>query len=47
MAIPVYCTSIRPISGTANKIYETQIPISCGGITVDPGARTASACATR
>ena len=38
MAIPVYCTSIRPVSGTANKIYETQVPVTCGGVVVDPGA---------
>ena len=37
MALPVYCTSIRPVSGTANKIYETQVPVSCGGVPVDPG----------
>lgn len=37
MSIPVYCTSIRPVSGTANKIYETQVPVSCGGVAVDPG----------
>lgn len=37
MTIPVWCTSIRPISGTANKIYETQVPVSCGGVAVDPG----------
>ena len=34
---PVYFRSIFPISGSANKIFETQIPISCGGITIRPG----------
>ena len=34
---PVYFRSIFPISGSANKIFETQIPISCGGITIHPG----------
>lgn len=37
MAFPVYCTSIRPISGTADTMGEVQVPVMCGGVTVDPG----------
>ena len=37
MELPVYCTSIRPISGTANTFCETQVAVSCGGVIVDPG----------
>lgn len=34
---PVYFRSIFPVSGSANKIYATQIPISCGGAAIRPG----------
>jgi len=37
MAIPVWITGVRPISGTANKIYSTQVPVTCGGVVVCPG----------
>ena len=37
MDIPVFCTGVRPISGTACKIYETQVPVMCGGVVVHPG----------
>ena len=37
MDIPVYCTGIRPISGTAEKIYDTAVPVSCGGVVVHHG----------
>lgn len=35
--LPVYCRHTYPISGTVSKIFETQIPVSCGGVTVNPG----------
>ena len=35
--IPYYARSIIPIAGTTSKIFETQIPITCGGVTVYPG----------
>ena len=37
MDIPVFITGVRPISGTANKIYSTQVPVMCGGVVVNPG----------
>lgn len=37
MAFPVYCTSFCPRSGRTAKIFETQIPIKCGGVDVAPG----------
>lgn len=37
MDLPYYARSITPLSGTTSKIFETQIPINCGGVTVNPG----------
>ena len=37
MALPVFITGVRPKSGTANKIYKTQVPVNCGGVVVNPG----------
>ncbi|HTT09604.1 MAG TPA: RraA family protein [Burkholderiaceae bacterium] len=35
--IPVYSRSIIPASGTTRRIFATQVPVECGGITVHPG----------
>lgn len=35
--IPVYSRYISPLAGTTSKIFSTQIPITCGGVTVNPG----------
>jgi regulator of RNase E activity RraA len=35
--IPVYSRSILPASGTVRRIFETQVPVQCGGVTVQPG----------
>lgn len=35
--LPVYSRYVTPIAGTVNKVFETQIPVKCGGVTVDPG----------
>ncbi len=37
LSMPVYSRYIFPVSGTASKIFETQIPVSCGGVTIHPG----------
>ncbi len=37
LPIPYYARSIYPVAGTTSKIFETQIPISCGGVIVHPG----------
>jgi regulator of RNase E activity RraA len=34
---PVYSRYITPMAGTVTQIFETQIPVKCGGVTVDPG----------
>ena len=34
---PVYSRSIIPVSGTTSRIFETQVPVECGGVTVHPG----------
>ena len=35
--IPVYSRWIFPASGTTRRIFATQVPIQCGGVTVNPG----------
>lgn len=35
--VPYYARSFNPIAGTTHKIFETQIPIPCGGVIVNPG----------
>jgi RraA family protein len=35
--IPVYSRWIFPASGTTRHIFATQVPIQCGGVTVNPG----------
>ncbi|MCA9740834.1 MAG: RraA family protein [Deferribacteres bacterium] len=37
LPMPVYCRNAYPISGTVNQIFETQIPVECGGVTINPG----------
>jgi len=37
IAFPVYSRYITPMAGTAEKIFETQIPVDCGGVKVKPG----------
>ena len=35
--IPYYARSVSCVAGTASQIFETQVPVSCGGVTVNPG----------
>lgn len=35
--IPYYARSVCCIPGTTNRLFETQIAIQCGGVTVNPG----------
>ena len=37
LEIPVYSRFIFPNAGTTAQIFETQIPIKCGGVIVNPG----------
>ena len=37
LEVPYYARSVNPIAGTTSKIFETQIPITCGGVIVNPG----------
>lgn len=36
-ALPVYSRFVTPMAGTATALGELQIPITCGGVTVNPG----------
>lgn len=33
----MYSRSIIPVSGSTTGIFETQVPVTCGGVTVNPG----------
>lgn len=35
--LPVYASHRTPVSGTVQKLYETQVPIICGGVEIMPG----------
>ena len=35
--IPVYSRFVCPASGTTRRIFATQVPVQCGGVTVNPG----------
>jgi 4-hydroxy-4-methyl-2-oxoglutarate aldolase len=35
--LPVYATHRTPVSGTVQRLFETQVPIICGGVEVLPG----------
>jgi 4-hydroxy-4-methyl-2-oxoglutarate aldolase len=37
IGLPVFCRYITPLAGTVSQIYETQIPVKCGGVIVNPG----------
>ena len=37
MEIPYYARSVTCVPGHANRLFETQVPINCGGVTVNPG----------
>ncbi len=35
--LPVFARYIFPVAGTASKIFQTQVKINCGGVSVNPG----------
>jgi len=35
--LPVYSRFVTPLAGTASKLGELQVPVTCGGVTVNPG----------
>jgi 4-hydroxy-4-methyl-2-oxoglutarate aldolase len=35
--LPVYSRSVTPMAGTVTALGELQVPITCGGVTVNPG----------
>ena len=37
LQFPVYCRAIFPMSGSTSHMGATQVPVSCGGVTVVPG----------
>lgn len=36
-ALPVYSRFVTPLAGTVAKLGDLQIPVTCGGVTVNPG----------
>ena len=37
LTIPVYARSSTPLAGTTQQLFALQIPVQCGGVTVNPG----------
>ena len=37
LPVPVYSRYIFPNAGTTQRVFETQVQITCGGVSVDPG----------
>ena len=35
--LPVYARSTTPLAGATQQIFEVQVPVGCGGVTVNPG----------
>lgn len=35
--LPVYSRFVTPLAGTASKLSELQVPVTCGGVSVSPG----------
>jgi RraA family protein len=35
--LPYYARSVCCYAGTTNRLFETQVPINCGGVVVNPG----------
>ncbi len=35
--LPIYSRFVTPLAGTASKLGELQIPVTCGGVSVSPG----------
>ncbi|MFN8472942.1 MAG: RraA family protein [Anaerolineae bacterium] len=35
--LPVYARTITPMAGTTARLFTTQTPVRCGGVTVSPG----------
>jgi RraA family protein len=37
LPMPVYARASNPLAGSSVQLHETQVPVSCGGVTVSPG----------
>ena len=35
--LPYYARSVNPVAGTTDKLFKTQVPVTCGGVRVHPG----------
>ncbi len=35
--LPYYARSVNPVAGTTDRLFETQVPVTCGGMRVHPG----------
>ena len=37
LGVPYYSRSVNPVAGTTDRLFETQVPVTCGGVRVHPG----------
>ena len=37
LGFPYFARSVSPVAGTTDRVFETQVPVSCGGVRVHPG----------
>jgi RraA family protein len=37
LGLPVYARFTHPNAGTTDRVFDTQIPVTCGGVSVNPG----------
>jgi 4-hydroxy-4-methyl-2-oxoglutarate aldolase len=37
LSLPIYARFVTPMSGTTRTAFETQVPVQCGGVAVNPG----------
>ncbi|MCH2203010.1 MAG: hypothetical protein MK102_13640 [Fuerstiella sp.] len=37
LSLPYYARSVIPIAGMTSQLFETQVPVSCGGVVIHPG----------
>ncbi len=37
LGVPYFARSVTPVAGTTDRLFETQVPVTCGGVRVHPG----------
>ncbi len=35
--LPYYARSVNPVAGATERLFETQVPVTCGGVRIHPG----------